>query len=275
MSHSSFTIIAPAGGPRLNLKELWAYRDLLYFLVRRDIRVRYAQTVVGAGWAILQPLLTMAVFTVIFGNFARIPSDGVPYATFSLAALVPWTYFATALTGATGSLVSSANLLTKVYFPRFIIPLTPVIASLVDLAVAFVMLLGIALATGQALSPTGLIVLPLMVAVMAITAAGAGCWLSALNIQYRDVKYVVPFIMQIWMFGSPIVYPASIVPESWRLLYMLNPMAGVIETFRAAILGTNPVAWSLIGMSAAGGLVLLITGTMYFTRTEQIFADVV
>ena len=268
-------IIEPAGSwPRIDLQELWAYRGLFFFLVWRDIKVRYAQTVLGAGWAILQPVLTMLVFTVIFGNFADIPSDGVPYPVFSLAALVPWTYFSTAFTGAGNSLVSSTNLITKVYFPRLVIPLAPVLAGLVDFAIAFVILIVMMLAFGIFPSPEAVVLLPLLLIAMMMTAAGVGCWLAALNILYRDVKYVIPFLVQVWMYASPIVYPASLVPERYRLLYALNPMVGVIEGFRSVLLGTQTVAWHTIGISLAAGAVLFITGAVYFRRMERVFADV-
>ncbi|HWK88592.1 MAG TPA: ABC transporter permease, partial [Longimicrobium sp.] len=207
-------VIEPAGRwPRIDLRELWAYRGLFFFLVWRDVKVRYAQTVLGAGWAILQPVLTMLVFTVIFGRFANIPSDGVPYAVFSLAALVPWTYFSTALSGASNSLVSSTNLITKVYFPRLVIPFAPVLAGLVDFAVALVVLGAVMLYYGIVPGALALVVVPLLLLGMMLTAAGVGCWLAALNIQYRDVKHVTPFLVQVWMYASPIVYPMSLVPE--------------------------------------------------------------
>lgn len=268
-------VIEPARRwPRLGIAELWAYRGLFFFLVWRDVKVRYAQTVLGAGWAVLQPVLTMLVFTVIFGEFANIPSDGVPYAVFSLAALVPWTYFSNALTGASGSLVSSTNLITKVYFPRLVIPFAPVLAGLVDLGIAFVILLAVMLAYGIVPGAATLLVLPVLVLGAMMTAAGVGCWLAALNIQYRDVKYVVPFLVQVWMYASPIVYPMSLVPEKYRVLYALNPMAGVIEGFRAVLLGTGAVSWSMIGVSLTAGAALFLTGALYFRRMERVFADV-
>lgn len=268
-------VIEPAGRwPRIDLRELWAYRGLFFFLVWRDVKVRYAQTVLGAGWAILQPVLTMLVFTVIFGRFAAIPSDGVPYAVFSLAALVPWTYFSTALSGASNSLVSSTNLITKVYFPRLVIPFAPVLAGLVDFAVALVVLGAVMLFYGIVPGPLALVVVPLLLLGMMLTSAGVGCWLAALNIQYRDVKHVTPFLVQVWMYASPIVYPMSLVPEQYRGYYALNPMAGIVEGFRAVLLGTGAVAWPTIGLSLAVGAVLFLTGSLYFRRTERVFADV-
>jgi lipopolysaccharide transport system permease protein len=230
--------------------------------------------VLGAGWAILQPLLTMLVFTVIFGKLARIPSDGVPYPVFSLAALVPWTYFSAALSGASNSLISDKNLVTKVYFPRLVIPCAPVLAGLVDFVIAFVMLLLLMLGYGIIPSSSSVVLLPILMLVMLMTAAGVGCWLAALNIQYRDFRYVVPFLLQVWMYASPIVYPASLVPEAYRAIYALNPMVGVIEGFRSVLLGTGGVEWPIIGLSIVVGGILFITGSLYFRRMERIFADV-
>jgi lipopolysaccharide transport system permease protein len=268
-------VIEPSGRfPRIDLRELWAYRGLFLFLVWRDIKVRYAQTVLGAGWAVLQPVLTTLVFTVIFGWLAQIPSDGAPYALFALAALVPWTYFSTALTGASTSLVSSANLLTKVYFPRLVIPFAPVLAGLVDFAIAFVVLLLLMLGYGVTPSVWALVLVPLLLLVMVMTAAGIGCWLAALNIQYRDFRYVVPFAVQVWMYASPIVYPASLVPDRFRPFYALNPMVGVIEGFRSTLLGTGAVAWSTIGVSMLTAVLVFVFGVVYFRRTERVFADI-
>lgn len=274
-SSTATLVIEPTGRwPKIDFAELWAYRGLFFFLVWRDIKVRYAQTVLGAGWAVLQPVLTMVVFTIIFGSFAKVPSDGVPYSVFSLAALVPWTYFSTALTNSSNSLVASTNLFTKVYFPRLVIPFAPVLAGLVDLAIAFVILVLAMLYFGIAPAVSVVVVLPLLVIGMMATAAGVGCWLAALNIQYRDVKYITPFLVQVWMYASPIVYPMSLVPEKYQPLYALNPMAGIIEGFRSVLLQTNAVAPSVIGFSLAVGGVLFVTGALYFRRTERIFADV-
>jgi lipopolysaccharide transport system permease protein len=268
-------VIEPVGAfLRLDVRELWAYRGLFFFLVWRDVKIRYAQTVLGAGWAVVQPVLTMLIFTVIFGRLASIPSDGVPYSVFSLAALVPWTYFSTALSGASGSLVSNTNLLTKVYFPRLVIPFAPVLAGLVDLVISFVILLALMLFHGITPSALAIIVVPLLVFTMILTAAGVGCWLAALNIQYRDVKYVTPFMVQIWMYGSPVVYPLSLVPEKYRWLYALNPLVGVIEGFRSVLLGTASVSIQMIGLSILVAILLFVTGALYFRRTERIFADV-
>lgn len=267
-------IIEPSGPwPRIDLRELWAYRNLFLFLVWRDIKVRYAQTVLGAGWAILQPVLAMVVFTLIFGNFAKIPSDGVPYPVFSLAALVPWIYFSTALTTASNSLIANPNLITKVYLPRLVIPFAPVLAGLVDFAIALVILFAMMLAFGIVPS-SGVALLPILVLIMMMAAAGIGCLLAALNVQYRDVKHIVPFLVQVLMFASPIVYPMSLVPEAYRVAYALNPMAGVIEGFRSVLLGTNSISWSLLSVSAVSSVVFLTIGALYFRRMERIFADV-
>ena len=267
-------IIEPSGPwPRIDLRELWAYRNLFLFLVWRDIKVRYAQTVLGAGWAIIQPVLAMVVFTLIFGNFAKIPSDGVPYPVFSLAALVPWIYFSTALTTASNSLIANPNLITKVYLPRLVIPFAPVLAGLVDFAIALVILFAMMLAFGIVPS-SGVAVLPILVLIMMMAAAGIGCLLAALNVQYRDVKHIVPFLVQVLMFASPIVYPMSLVPEAYRVAYALNPMAGVIEGFRSVLLGTNSISWSLLSVSAVSSVVFLTIGALYFRRMERVFADV-
>lgn len=268
-------VIQPRRGWSFDIGELWRYRELFGFLVWRDIKIRYAQTVLGAGWAILQPLLTMVVFTIIFGNFANIPSDGVPYAVFSLAALVPWIYFSTALTNSSNSLVTSANLLTKIYFPRLVIPMAPVLAGLVDFVIGFGILLATMLVFGVTPAATAVVVIPVALSITVMTAAGVGCWLAALNLQYRDVKYVVPFLVQVWMYSSPIVYPMSIVPERFHVVYSLNPMAGAIEGFRSALLGTNPVSWPLISISFFVATLLFSSGSLYFRRTERVFADVV
>ena len=267
-------VIEPAGRwPRIDFAELWEFRQLLFFLVWRDLKVRYAQTVLGIGWAVLQPLLSMVVFTVIFGRFAKVPSNGVPYALFSLAAVVPWTYFSTAFSGASNSLVASSNLITKVYFPRLVVPLAPVLAGMVDLAIGFgvlaVMMVGYRTAPGPAIW-----LLPVLIALTAMTAAGVGAWLAALNIQYRDVKHLVPFLGQIWMYASPVVYPVSLVPEKYRVFYALNPMAGIIEGFRVALLDTGPVPIRMLAVSTAVVVALFVSGAMYFRRTERLFADV-
>ena len=255
-------------------RELWRYRDLFLFLVWRDIKTRYAQSVLGIGWAILQPVFSMIVFTIVFGSLAKVSSDGVPYAIFSYTALVPWTYFSSALTGATGSLISSSSMLTKIYFPRLVIPLAPVLGKLVDFGIAMLILVGFMfwfriVPTWDALA------LPLLIVLMMLTASGLGMWLTALSVQYRDVNYAMSFVVQLLMYAAPVVYPASAVPDQFRLLYGLFPMAGVIEGFRSALLGTNPMPWDLIGVGSAVALVMFVSGALYFRRMERFFADVV
>lgn len=273
--HREPLVIEPAGRfPSLGARELWSYRGLLGFLVWRDLKVRYAQTVLGAAWAIVQPVLTMVIFTVVFGRFAKVPSDGVPYPVFSLAALVPWTYFSTAFTGASNSLVTSTNLITKIYFPRLVIPFAPVVGGLVDFVIAFAILLLTMGFYHIVPSLASIALVPLLVVSMVLTSAGFGCWLAALNIKYRDIKYVVPFLVQIWLYISPVAYPMSVVPARFRLVYALNPMAGVIEGFRSVLLHTGAVPWSMIGFSLLSGVVLFITGVLYFRSTERVFADV-
>ena len=267
--------VAPATGwPGFDLPELWRYRSLLFFLVWREIKVRYAQTVLGAAWAVLQPLLTTVVFTVIFGRFARLPSDGVPYPLFALAALVPWTYFNTAVSGASNSLLANTSLITKVYFPRLIIPAAPVLAALLDLAVSLVALLALMVIYGVYPSAGAPVLLLPSVLMMLLTAAGVGCWLAALNIQYRDVKYVVPFLLQLWMYASPVVYSLSLVPSQYRLAYALNPLAGAIAGFRAALLGTSSPTAAEFGVSLGVAILVFAGGMAFFRRTERVFADV-
>jgi lipopolysaccharide transport system permease protein len=268
-------VIEPARGwPSVNLGELISHRGLLLLLIWRDIKSRYSQTVLGAGWAVLQPVLTMVVFTVIFGRFARVPSDGVPYPVFSLAALVPWIYFASALAGSSNSLVSSRSLLTKVYFPRLAIPAAPVFAGLLDFGIAFGVLLVVTLGFGIIPGVEALWMVPLLLAIVSATALGAGCWLAALNVQYRDVRHLNPFLLQIWMYASPIVYPLSIVPQEYRLLYALNPLAGAVTGFRSVLLGTTGPTLVELSLSLFAALVILVAGTMYFRHTERLFADV-
>ena len=272
---TSVVIIQPTKGLFcLDLDAVWPYRELLYFLIWRDIKVRYKQTVIGAGWAICQPLMTMVIFTIVFGNFAKIPSDGLPYPIFAYTALLPWNFFAQALGRSGISLVGSANLITKVYFPRLIIPIAAAVASIVDFAIAFVILLGMMIWFG--IAPTwGMLALPLFLLLTLVTALSVGLWLSALNVRYRDVGYIIPFLTQFWMYASPVVYPVSLVPEKWRLLYSLNPMAGVIEGFRWALLGTGTPDFGVIAVSGGVVMALLLGGIVYFGRTEQTFADIV
>jgi lipopolysaccharide transport system permease protein len=262
------------GWPRIDFGELRAYRGLLLHLVWRDIKSRYSQTVLGAGWAVLQPVLSMIVFSIIFGRFARVPSDGIPYPVFSLAALVPWAYFSHALTGSSNSLIVSRSLLTKIYFPRLLIPASPVLAALVDFAIAFGVLLLVMAGYGFVPRLQTLWMVPLLLVIISVTAMGAGSLLTALNVQYRDVRHVSPFLVQIWMYASPIVYSMTLVPDAYQELYALNPLAGAITGFRAALLGTTPPTWAHLGLSTLGALTILVVGTLYFRRTERVFADV-
>lgn len=268
-------VIEPRHGwAPLQLDELWRYRELIYFFTWRDIRVRYKQTILGASWAIIQPLFSMVVFTLFFGRLAKVPSDGLPYELFSFAALVPWNFFANGLTHSADSLVSSANLIKKVYFPRLVIPLSTVLSGAVDFAIAFAVLLGMMLFWGAAWT-LKMLWLPLFLLLGAVTALGVGLWLSALNVQFRDVRYAVPFLVQLWMFSTPIVYSSSLLPEPWRTLYGINPMAGVVEGFRWALLGADTQPGWMIGVSAVAALALLVSGSLYFRKTEERFADIV
>ena len=264
----------PRGWFDLDFAEMWAYRELLYFFVWRDIKVRYKQTVIGAGWAILQPFATMVVFTLFFGKLAKLPPAGIPYPIFFYCALLPWTYFAGALSGATSAVVENQRLITKVYFPRIFLPLTAVIAGLVDFAVAFVMLIAMAFYYGIVPTAAALL-LPALLLLAIATALAAGLWLSALNAIYRDVRYVMPFLVQFWMFASPVAYPSTLVPEKWRWIYGLNPMAGVIEGFRWAITGQGAAPGTMILVSSAVVLAMLVGGLLYFRRMEGTIADVV
>jgi lipopolysaccharide transport system permease protein len=258
----------------LKLHELWEYRELLYFLTWRDIKVRYKQTALGAAWAIIQPFMTMVVFSLFFGQLAKIPSDGIPYPIFSYAALVPWTFFANGLNQSSNSLVGSANLIKKVYFPRLVVPFSSVISGVVDFILAFLVLVGMMLFYG--ILPTlNVLWLPLLLLLALVTALGVGLWLSALNVQFRDVRYVMPFLTQFWLFATPIAYPSSLLSEPWRTLYGLNPMVGVVEGFRWALLGTDTAPGAMIVASTLAALVLLIGGVFYFRRMEKTFADVV
>lgn len=262
------------GWVSLKLGELWEYHELLYFLIWRDIKVRYKQTALGATWAIIQPFFTMVVFSLFFGRLAKVPSDGIPYPIFSFAALVPWTFFANGLAQSSNSLVGSANLITKVYFPRLTIPIASVLSGIVDFALAFIVLLMMMLYYG--IVPTlNVLWLPLFLLLALVTSLGVGLWLSALNVEYRDVRYVVPFITQFWLFVTPIAYPSSLLPEPWRTVYGLNPMVGVVEGFRWALLGTKTAPGPIIAVSSVAALVILITGAFYFRRMEKTFADIV
>jgi lipopolysaccharide transport system permease protein len=269
------TVIQPSRGlVSLRLKDLWQYRELLYFMIWRDIKVRYKQTALGAAWAVLQPLLTMVVFTIFFGKLAKVPSDGIPYPIFSFCALLPWQLFARSLTESSNSLVTNQRLITKVYFPRLVIPLAAVLAGLVDFAIAFLVLVGLMFYYGI-FPGLALLALPLFLLLAIVTSLAASLWLSALNVQYRDIKYTLPFLVQFWLFASPVAYSSSLVPAPWRLLYGLNPMVGVIEGFRWSLLGKTEAVWPLVITSAVLVAGLLWGGLVYFRQMEKTFADVV
>jgi len=262
------------GWVSLKLHELWEYHELLYFLTWRDIKVRYKQTVLGAAWAIIQPFLTMVVFSLFFGRLAKMPSDGIPYPIFAYAALVPWTFFANGLTQSSNSLVGSANLIKKVYFPRLVVPISSVISGVVDFVLAFSVLLGMMLFYG--IVPTVNVVwLPFLLVLAFVTALGVGLWFSAMNVQFRDVRYTVPFMTQFWLFATPIAYPSSLLSEPWRTIYGINPMVGVVEGFRWALLGTDTAPGPVIMVSSLAALSILVGGMYYFRRMEKTFADVV
>jgi len=258
----------------LDLQAVWKYRELLYFLIWRDLKVRYKQTVIGAGWAIIQPLMTMVIFTLVFGKFAKVPSDGLPYPIFAYTALLPWIYFSQAISRSSTSVVGGANLIRKIYFPRLIIPISAAVAPLVDFAIAFVILLGMMVWYGTAPN-WGVLALPLFLLLALVTSLAVTFWLSALNVVYRDVSHTIPFLTQIWMFASPVAYPVSLVPEKWRLLYSLNPMVGVIEGFRWALLGKESPDFGVMVLSTAIVLVIFISGIVYFKHMERTFADII
>lgn len=275
MTDATVTVIRPTQGwVSIDFRELWRYRELLYFLLWRDIKVRYKQTALGVSWAVLQPVVAMVVFTVVFGRMASMPSDGLPYPLFSFAALVPWTFFSYALTQSSNSLVASQELLKKVYFPRLAIPIASVLSGLVDFALAFLVLLGMMAAYGVMPSARIVWIVPLL-GLGLVTSLGVGLWLSALNVRYRDVRYVVPFLTQLWLFATPIVYPSSLLEGWWRTVYGLNPMVGVVEGFRWALLGTDTAPGPMVAMSSLAAIMLLAAGAMYFRRMERTFADVV
>ena len=267
-------IIEPTPGWKaIDFKELYRYRDMLRFLTWRSIKVLYAQSAIGIGWAVIQPLFSMLVFTVVFGWFAKIDSDGVPYSLFSLAALVPWTYFSNALLEAGSSLVSQSQMLSKVYFPRLVLPLSGVLAKLVDFCIAMLMLLGLMLF--YRVFPTwNCLFLPLLILIMLASALGIGLWLTAMAIQYRDIKHALSFVVQLAMYASPVIYSANIIPERFRYFYAINPMVGVIEGFRSALLGTGRMPWDLIAIGSASATVFLVSGLFYFRRQERVFSDV-
>ena len=275
MLDAPVTRIEPSRGwISLRLHELWEYRELLYFLAWRDIKIRYKQTALGAAWAIIQPFFTMIIFSIFFGRLAGIPSDGVPYPIFSFAALVPWTFFANSLSQSSNSLVSSANLIQKVYFPRLAVPIATIFSGVVDFALAFIVLLGMMLYYGI-LPTNNALWLPAFFLLAFVTSLGVGLWLSAMNVRFRDVRYTVPFLIQFWMFSTPIAYPSNLLPEPWRTLYGLNPMVGVIEGFRWGLLGTNTAPGPIIIVSSFMAVAILVGGAFYFRRMEKSFADIV
>ncbi len=267
--------IKPAKGwVTLGLRELWAYRELLYFFVWRDIKVRYKQTILGASWAIIQPFFTMIVFSIFFGRLAKVPSDGLPYPIFSYAALVPWSFFANGVSQASNTLVANSNMVKKIYFPRLAMPIASVLAGIVDFVLAFLVLLGMMLFYN--VTPTiNVLWLPLFLLLALTTSLGVSLWLAAMNVQFRDVRYVVPFIIQIWLFITPIAYSSTLLSEPWHTIYGINPMAGVVEGFRWALLGTATAPGAIVAVSAIVSLVILISGAFYFRRIEKTFADVV
>jgi lipopolysaccharide transport system permease protein len=261
-------------GVSQRLQEIWEYRELLYFLTWRDIKVRYKQTVIGAGWAVIQPVLTMLVFSLFFGRLAKVPSDGIPYSIFAYTALVPWTFFANGLNQSATSLVVSSNLITKVYFPRLTIPLSAVLSGSIDFALSFLVLLLFMAYNGIAPS-LAMLWLPLFILLALVTSLAVGLWLAALNVEYRDVRYVVPFVVQFWMFATPIAYPSTLLAQPWRTLYGLNPMVGVVEGFRWALLGVNTAPGPIVLASSVVALALFGSGALYFWRVESTFADVI
>lgn len=262
------------GWVSLQLKDLWAYRELMYFFVWRDIKVRYKQTALGAAWAVIQPLFTMLIFSLFFGRLAKIPSDGIPYPLFAYAALVPWTFFAQGLTQSADSLVGQGNLIKKIYFPRLAIPLSAVSAGLVDFCISFTVLLGLMARYGVRPS-RHVIWLPCLLLLAFVTSLGAGLWLSALNVRFRDVKYALPFVVQFWMFATPIAYPSTLLHGPWRTIFALNPMVGVAEGFRWALLGAKTAPGPMLLASALAALVVLVGGAFNFRRMEKSFADLV
>lgn len=268
-------VVRPTRGWRfLDLEELSRYRELFYFLAWRDLKVRYKQTVIGATWAIIQPFFTMVVFSLFFGRLAKIPSEGVPYPIFSYVGLLPWTFFANGMSNASNSLIGSAGLISKIYFPRLLIPLAAIVTSAVDFALAFAVLIGMMLFYRIPPTWNALLLVPFLLLAF-LTALGMGLWLSALNVEYRDVRYVVPFLTQLWMYATPVIYPSSLLHGPWKILLGLNPMTGVVEGFRWALLGTGNLPGGMFGIAVAAAVVLLGTGILYFRHMERTFADVI
>ena len=270
----AFRIERSRGWVSLRLSELWRYRELVYFLTWRDVKVRYKQTILGAAWALLQPFLTMLVFSVVFGRLAQVPSDGVPYPLFTLAALVPWTFFSNALTQSSNSLVGNANLITKVYFPRLIVPTATVLSGVIDFVLAFFLLLAM-MAYYDVTPAVTVLWIPLFLTLVVAVSLGAGLWLSAMNVQFRDVRYTVPFLTQFWLFATPIAYPSSMLHAPWRTLFGINPMVGAVEGFRWAMLGASAAPLAVVAMSTTTAVAVLVSGALYFRRMERTFADIV
>ncbi|HEY6074043.1 MAG TPA: ABC transporter permease [Anaerolineales bacterium] len=268
--------IKPSSGlTSLNLRDLWTYRELVFFMIWRDIKVRYKQTLLGAAWAIIQPLMTMIIFNFLFNNVAKVPSDGIPYPIFSYTALLPWGLFTTALNQASRSLTSNHNMITKIYFPRLVLPVASVLAGLVDFAIAFVILIGLLIYYRVTPAWNVLWALPLFLLLAVITALGVALWLSAINVKYRDVNYALPFITQFWLFATPVAYSASIISQKWKLVYSLNPMAGVVNGFRWALLGSGSGPDAGLWVSVGISLLLLLSGLIYFRNMERTFADTI
>ncbi len=270
----TFVIRATQGWGFLDMRELWTYRELVYFLTWRDIKVRYKQTAIGVAWALLQPLAMMAVFTLFFGRLAKVPSDGIPYPLFAYVGLLPWQLFSRTIGESTNSLITDQRLITRVYFPRIMVPIAATLAALVDFMISAVLLVGF-LAVYRITPGPAVVWLPLLVLLMLVTALGVGFWLSALNVEFRDVAYAVPFLNQLWLFLTPVVYPSSVVPAPWRVLYGLNPMAGVVEGFRWALLGTGQGPSPMLAASAGVALALFLTGVVWFRRRERTFVDAI
>lgn len=270
----SVTTITPGRHSVPLLKEAWLYRDLFYSLVHRNITTRYSQTIFGVGWSVLQPILTMVVFSIFFGRVAKLPSSGIPYPVFSLAAIVPWTYFANSVLLGTTSLVGNSQLLTKIYFPRIFIPGAAIGSGLIDLGISMVILLVVMAGFGFVTATASILLLPICLVLLVLITAGVTFWLSALGVQYRDVRFVTPFLMQLWLFATPIIYPLSLIPSDLRMLYSLNPMVGVIDGFRVALLETGSIQWASLGLALGVGAIVLASGVWYYRRIESAFADI-
>ncbi|HAV77882.1 MAG TPA: phosphate ABC transporter permease [Anaerolineae bacterium] len=269
--------IKPSKGlAALNLRDLWIYRELIYFMIWRDVKVRYKQTMLGAAWAIIQPVLTMIVFTFLFGRIAKLPTDGnIPYPIFSYTALLPWGLFVAALNQASRSLTSNQNMVTKIYFPRLVLPLASILSGLVDFVIAFVILIGLMIYYGVTPSINAIWALPLFLLLTIISALGVALWLAAINVQYRDVNYALPFMTQFWLFITPVAYSSNLISEQWQLVYSLNPMAGVVNGFRWALLGTNTGPGPEMAVSVVISIIILIGGLFYFRNMEKTFADTI